>query len=60
MARLDQPCPGSLLSPTANALKEHTGERVACPVCGAILPIGYGGRIPIHDTEPADEAADNR
>jgi hypothetical protein len=42
-------CPGSL---TAALLSDAQADVAACPFCGARLPVGYGGRLPVH--EPLD------
>jgi len=37
-------CPGSLLSVKATLI----GMKATCPICGAEITIGYGGRLPMH------------
>ncbi len=44
-------CPGGLGSPPDDG---RPGDLATCPVCGAAVTLGYGGRIPYH--EPEDQA----
>jgi hypothetical protein len=49
---VDGRCAGSL----ETAPSAESGTAV-CPVCGTRLPLGYAGRVPVHDVPPPEPAA---
>jgi hypothetical protein len=43
-------CPGSLTCPVQEAVKGGAlPPKAVCSICRAVLDLGYGGRLPVHE-----------